>query len=98
MLLLRIVAATPLTVTVTFVALDKIPAHCGASETTMTAISPPRPTGMKRPLRGQKAPGLLSLRPYVTASTLAESAKAPSVMSVPLSLSLPLSLTLDAYA
>ena len=87
-LLLRIVAATPLTVTVTFIAPDAIPAHCGASETTMTAWSPPRPTARKRPSRGQKAPGLLPLRrPYVAAFTLAEirgsgSTRSPITVSV----------------
>jgi len=71
-LLLRIVATTPPTVTVTFTTPDVIPAHLGESETTMVASSPPRPTARKRPLRGQKALGLLPLRPYVTAFTLAE--------------------------
>ena len=72
LLLLRIVATTPPTVTVTFTTPDAIPAHLGESETTMVACSPPRPTARKKPSRGQKAPGLLPLRPYVAAFTLAE--------------------------
>jgi len=48
----------------------------------MTAWSPPRPTARKRPSRGQKAPGLLPLRPYVAAFTLAEMRESGSTRSL----------------